>query len=228
MQYIAVIGDIIESKQTLDRQLFQSKLETVLLQVNTDYADHFASPFTITKGDEFQALCLPNASIFMMIDRIQEAFYGQISIRFGIGLGEILTEINPKQSIGADGPAYWQAREAIDFIHDHNDYGTSQLAFSSEVNYLNQAVNALLTSSDYIKAGWNKTQHEFFQQLLEAGIYSEDFKQKPLAQAFELSQSAFTKRLKSSGVKLYLRNRQTAVHLILQTAKALKQRSDQT
>lgn len=164
----------------------------------------------------------------MIIDRIQEAFYGQISIRFGIGLGEILTEINPKQSIGADGPAYWQAREAIDFIHDHNDYGTSQLAFSSEVNQLNQAVNALLTSSDYIKAGWNKTQHEFFQQLLEAGIYSEDFKQKPLAQAFELSQSAFTKRLKSSGVKLYLRNRQTAVHLILQTAKALKQRSDQT
>lgn len=29
MQYIAVIGDIIESKQTLDRKAIQIKLETV-------------------------------------------------------------------------------------------------------------------------------------------------------------------------------------------------------
>ncbi|HFI0255548.1 TPA: SatD family protein [Streptococcus suis] len=228
MQYIAVIGDIIESKQALERHLIQTQLETILQQVNKDYAEHFASPFTITKGDEFQALCLPNPHIFLIIDRIQEAFYGQIGIRFGIGLGEILTEINPQQSIGADGPAYWQAREAIDFIHDHNDYGSSQIAFSSDVNQLNQAVNALLTSGDYIKAGWNKTQHEFFQLLLDAGIYSEEFKQKPLAQAFGISQSAFTKRLKSSGVKLYLRNRQTAINLILQSARVLNKRSDQT
>ncbi|WP_238140262.1 SatD family protein, partial [Streptococcus suis] len=33
------------------------------------------------------------------------------------------------------------------------------------------------------------------------------------------SQSAFTKRLKSSGIKLYLRNRQTAMNLILQLSQ---------
>ena len=225
MHYIAVVGKIVESKQALNRKPIQNKLESILHQINKDYSEHFASPFTIIKGDEFQALCLPNPYIFLIIDHIQADFYGQIDIRFGIGLGEILTAINPEQSIGADGPAYWQAREANDFIRDHNDYGCSNLAFSSEANQLNQAVNALLTSGDYIKANWNRSQQEFFQQLLKANIYFEDFKQKPLAEAFQLSQSAFTKRLKSSGVKLYFRNRQTVINLILQGAKALNRRN---
>lgn len=38
-------------------------------------------------------------------------------VRFGIGVGKILTDINPELSIGADGPAYWHARKAINYIH---------------------------------------------------------------------------------------------------------------
>lgn len=219
MNYIAIIGDIVNSKQTSNRSSIQERLKQQLNRINHSFTQDFASPFTITKGDEFQALCKPNPYIFLMIDQIQLAFRDEVEIRFGIGLGEILTAIDPKLSIGADGPAYWEARKAIDFIHDNHDYGTSKIAFSSEYKQIDRVINPLLTSSDFIKAAWNRSQTDLFETLISQKIYQEDFTQKPIAEKMKLSQSAFTKRLKSSGIKLYLRNRQTAMNLILQLSQ---------
>ncbi|HEM5150883.1 TPA: DNA-binding protein, partial [Streptococcus suis] len=112
-----------------------------------------------------------------------------------------------------------EARKAIDFIHDNHDYGTSKIAFSSEYKQIDRVINPLLTSSDFIKAAWNRSQTDLFETLISKKIYQEDFTQKPIAEKMKLSQSAFTKRLKSSGIKLYLRNRQTAMNLILQLSQ---------
>ncbi|HEM3582111.1 TPA: SatD family protein [Streptococcus suis] len=219
MNYIAIIGDIVNSKQTSNRSSIQERLKQQLNRINHSFAQDFASPFTITKGDEFQALCKPNPYIFLIIDQIQLAFRDEVEIRFGIGLGEILTAIDPKLSIGADGPAYWEARKAIDFIHDNHDYGTSKIAFSSEYKQIDRVINSLLTSSDFIKATWNRSQTDLFETLISKKIYQEEFTQKPIAEKMKLSQSAFTKRLKSSGIKLYFRNRKTAMDLILQLSQ---------
>lgn len=216
MNYIAIIGDIVNSKQTSNRSSIQERLKQQLNRINHSFAQDFASPFTITKGDEFQALCKPNPYIFLIIDQIQLAFRDEVEIRFGIGLGEILTAIDPKLSIGADGPAYWEAQKAIKFIQDKDDYGSSLVAFSSEYKQIDRVINPLLTSSDFIKATWNSSQTDLFEFLISNKIYQEDFKQKPIAEKIKLSQSAFTKRLKSSGIKLYFRNRQTVMNLILQ------------
>ena len=216
LQYIAIIGDIINSKQVYNRSNIQERLGHIIKRVNYTFSSEFASPFTITKGDEFQALCKPSPHIFLMIDQIKIAFRNELEIRFGVGLGEILTDINPHQSIGADGPAYWEARKAIDYIHDNNDYGTSQIAFSSEYKQINRVINSLLNSSDFIRASWNNSQTDLFGTLISNNIYSEDFKQKPIAEKMKLTPSAFTKRVKSSGIKLYFRNRQMVMSLILQ------------
>lgn len=214
MNYIAVIGDLIDSKKMPNRPQVQVELEKVLSQVNRDFQEHFASPFTITRGDEFQALFYQTAPIFQILDRIEKAFDQTIFIRFGIGLGVILTDINPKQSIGADGPAYWEARKAIEFVHDNDDYGTTQLAFSAENSTLKLTVNALLASADFIKASWTKSQREILYHLLAENIYEEQFRQKEIAQALNISTSALTKRIKASGLKLYLRNRSAAMNAI--------------
>ncbi|HFI0419531.1 SatD family protein [Streptococcus suis] len=219
MNYIAIIGNIIHSKQVSQRSNTIEGLKQQLNRINHSFAQDFASPFTITKGDEFQALCKPNPYIFLMIDQIQLAFRDEVEIRFGIGLGEILTAIDPKQSIGADGPAYWEAQKAIKFIQDKDDYGSSKVAFSSEYKQIDRVINPLLNSSDFIKATWNKSQTDLFEVLINNKIYQEDFKQKPVAEKMKLSQSAFTKRLKSSGIKLYFRNRKTVMDLILQLSQ---------
>lgn len=219
MNYIALMGDIVNSKQTSNSSSIQERLKQQLNRVNHSFAQDFASPFTITKGDEFQALCKPNPYIFLMIDQIQLAFRDEVEIRFGIGLGEILTAIDPKLSIGADGPAYWEAQKALKFIQDKDDYGSSLVAFSSEYKQIDRVINPLLTSSDFIKATWNSSQTDLFEFLISNKIYQEEFKQKPIAEKMKLSQSAFTKRLKSSGIKLYFRNRKTAMDLILQLSQ---------
>lgn len=219
MYYIALIGDIVNSKQTSNRSSIQERLKQQLNRINHSFSQDFASPFTITKGDEFQALCKPNPYIFLMIDQIQLAFRDEVEIRFGIGLGEILTAIDPKLSIGADGPAYWEAQKALKFIQNKDDYGSSLVAFSSEYKQIDRVTNPLLNSSDFIKATWNKSQTDLFEVLINNKIYQEDFKQKPVAEKMKLSQSAFTKRLKSSGLKLYFRNRKTVMDLILQLSQ---------
>ena len=37
-----------------------------------------------------------------------------MKLRFGIGVGEISTVINPEMALGADGPGYYNARKAIE------------------------------------------------------------------------------------------------------------------
>lgn len=219
MNYIAIIGNIIYSKQVSQRSNTIEGLKQQLNSINYSFAQNLASPFTLTKGDEFQALCKPNPHIFLMIDQIQLAFRDQLEIKFGIGLGKILTVIDPKQSIGVDGPAYWEAQKAIEFILDKDDYGSSKLSFSSEYKQIDRVIKSLLSSSDFIKATWNKSQTDLFEALINNKIYQEDFKQKPVAEKMKLSQSAFTKRLKSSGIKIYFRNRKTAMDLILQLSQ---------
>lgn len=66
MNYIAIIGDIVNSKQTSNRSSIQERLKQQLNRINHSFAQDFASPFTITKGDEFQALCKPNPYIFLI------------------------------------------------------------------------------------------------------------------------------------------------------------------
>lgn len=219
MNYIAIIGELVAGKEAPNHFTLQENLKSVLKRVNVAYSSEFASPFTLLSGGEFQALCKPSPYLFLMLDQIQLAFRGQVDIRFGLGLGTILTAIDPKQSIGADGPAYWEARKALDFIGHHTDYGTSQVAFSSDYQQINRVIYPLLTAADFIKSSWNSSQYELFQTLLENKIYQENFRQKIVAEKMKLSQSAFTKRVKSSGVKIYLRNRQTALALILQLSK---------
>ncbi|HFU4059205.1 TPA: SatD family protein [Streptococcus suis] len=219
MNYIAIIGNIIHSKQVSQRSNTIEGLKQQLNSINYSFSQNLASPFTLTKGDEFQALCKPNPYIFLMIDQIQLAFRDQLEIKFGIGLGEILTAIDPEQSIGVDGPAYWEAQKALKVIQDKDDYGSSLVAFSSEYKQIDRVINPLLTSSDFIKATWNSSQTDLFEFLISNKIYQEEFKQKPIAEKMKLSQSAFTKRLKSSGIKLYFRNRKTAMDLILQLSQ---------
>ena len=72
--YIAIIGDIIASKKIIDRDTAQKKLYTLLDKINIKYKEQLYSPFTITAGDEFQALFIPNTYIFQIIDEISLAF----------------------------------------------------------------------------------------------------------------------------------------------------------
>ena len=216
--YLALIADVIDSKMVQERFNLQKQLEKTLRKMNELFGDYLASCFTLTLGDEFQALLKMDAPVFQIIDTLRSEL-SPTQLRFGIGLGEIVTAIDPLQSIGADGPAYWNARAAINLVHQKNDYGNTQVYFSSGNDSKDLLVNALIASGEAIRSGWRGSQEEILLDLLKRSVYSETFSQQELAQSLAIQPSALSKRLKSSSIRVYLRGRAAALTSIQALAK---------
>ena len=208
--YLALIADVIDSKMVQERFNLQKQLEKTLRKMNELFGDYLASCFTLTLGDEFQALLKVDAPVFQIIDTLRSEL-SPTQLRFGIGLGEIVTAIDPLQSIGADGPAYWNARAAINLVHQKNDYGNTQIYFSSGNDSKDLLVNALIASGEAIRSGWRGSQEEILLDLIKRFVYSENFSQQDLAQSLDINPSALSKRLKSSSIRVYLRGRAAAL-----------------
>ncbi|WP_349977221.1 SatD family protein [Streptococcus parasanguinis] len=211
--YLALIADVIDSKTVQERLDLQKQVEKTLQKMNELFGDYLASRFTLTLGDEFQALLKVDAPVFQIIDTLRSELT-PTQLRFGIGLGEIVTAIDPLQSVGADGPAYWNARAAINFVHQKNDYGNTQIYFSSGKENQDFFVNALIASGEAIRSGWRESQEEILLDLLKRSVYSESFSQQDLAQSLAINPSALSKRLKSSSIRVYLRGRAAALACI--------------
>ncbi|MEW4618574.1 SatD family protein [Streptococcus xiaochunlingii] len=216
--YLALIADVIDSKMVEERFDLQKQLEKTLQTMNELFGEFLASSFTLTLGDEFQALLKADAPVFQIIDTLRSELT-PTQLRFGIGLGEIVTDIDPLQSIGADGPAYWNARAAINLVHQKNDYGNTQIYFSCGKEKQDFFVNALIASGEAIRSGWRGSQEEILLDLLKRCVYSENFSQQDLAQSLEINPSALSKRLKSSSIRVYLRGRAAALASIQSLAK---------
>ena len=216
--FLALIADVIDSKMVQERFDLQKQVEKTLQKMNELFGDYLASRFTLTLGDEFQALLEVDAPVFQIIDTLRSELT-PTQLRFGIGLGEIVTSIDPLQSIGADGPAYWNARTAINLVHQKNDYGNTQIYFSSGKENQDFFVNALIASGEAIRSSWRGSQEEILLDLLKRCVYSENFSQQDLAQSLEINPSALSKRLKSSSIRVYLRGRAAALASIQSLAK---------
>ena len=90
--YVAIIGDIIDSKKIKNRNEVQQKLKHVLSKINQSYDDIIAANFIISLGDEFQGLLCQQEKVFEIINDIEMNMF-PIKIRFGIGVGKIDTDI---------------------------------------------------------------------------------------------------------------------------------------
>lgn len=111
MNYLALIGDVVDSRHLPKRDAFQVQLAEALKKAGARNAT-LASPYTITLGDEFQAVYRSAERLFLDLFSIWRDLHPE-KVRFAIGVGELSTAINPKQALGMDGPAFHRAREAI-------------------------------------------------------------------------------------------------------------------
>lgn len=107
---IAVIGDIVQSRRIKDRLAAQDDLGYLLGYLNTALAPHLLAPFRISRGDEIQA-------IFGCAVVIPDLMWHALThfahpIRFGFGLGELSTRLGDDPRL-TDGPAWWNARAAV-------------------------------------------------------------------------------------------------------------------
>jgi hypothetical protein len=112
VQYLVLIGDIIASRELPARAQFQRRLKTMLQGVN-GRRKSLVSPYTLTLGDEFQAVYREADTVFADVFSLL-AEIAPVRARFALAIGKIVTPINPSQSIGMDGSAFHRARELLD------------------------------------------------------------------------------------------------------------------
>ena len=200
--YIAIIGDIIESRKLVDRYEWQKKLSAVLETVNTRCASDISSRFMITLGDEFQGLLHDGSHVMEIIEFIQIEMY-PMQIRFGIGIGKIETEINHLLPFGADGSAYHNARKMIDELKKNEKKkkaSDANIMISSDGDYSETEIllNTILSLCAAIRKRWTARQREIAFDCLINGE-----SQRKAAQRLHISQPAVQRHLASADYYTY-------------------------
>ncbi len=206
MKYLAFIGDLRGSREIQGRAGAQRDISDALGTTGKLYKGIFISPLTLTLGDEFQALMKPAADVPRLLDELELRLKGY-PFRAGLGYGDILTDINPDLSIGADGPAYWNAREAINWVHDNSAGGKFSTAIRGFGGLRDDMLNSLFQSADAIKSKWTALQRETFDRMLREGIYQDKYAHNATARKMGISPSSLTKRVDAGNIRVYMNNR---------------------
>lgn len=200
--YCAVIGDIIRSKEIKKRLAIQDKLEKTLNDINREYGDCIASNFAITLGDEFQGLLNDTGNLMSIVETIKFELY-PVKIRFGIGIGQIYTKIDRYFPIGADGPAYHNARKMIEEI---KKLERRKMRYNADIKIglgdnlsSERLINVSLSLCSFIEGKWTKRQREIIYEFL-----MNESNQSAIAKKYGVSQSTIQRSLKSSGFYNYL------------------------
>jgi len=188
MSYLALIADIRESKKLEDREQVQEKLKALCNELNADgRSPGLVSPFTVTLGDELQALFSDATAIWQLIFALETGLY-PVRLRFGMGIGTLDTPVNTAQSIGMDGPVFHRAREAVEALRKSGKtYGVQGLG--KEQGLVTSALNWISNERDSWRfnrdTGLN-SRLEIFKGLLD-----------------ELSVAEISKRIKISDKAIY-------------------------
>ncbi len=207
--YIALIADIINSRMIENRSEVQMKLNKMLASLNKRYKDDIAAGFTITIGDEFQGLLISPQRLMKIIDEIKVSMY-PVTFRFGLGIGDVTTEINAL-AIGSDGPAFYNAREAINYIKEASgayEQPNRDIAIISSVSKETcletiTMLNTLWINCCFIERCWTDKQRMIVHELIMT-----ELTQRELAERFDLKQSSVQRRISGSGYYTYKYNKE--------------------
>jgi len=146
---LCVIGDVIQSRKLQNRSALQKQLNQALKQLNTKAQKRLLSPYTLTLGDEFQAVYRKADHLFYDLWSIVAKLHST-KFRFSIATGLLTTSINPKSAIGMDGPAFHLARSGIDQLRSNS--GVFQLSSMTELPFWMQPFLNILSD---LRQGWN-------------------------------------------------------------------------
>ena len=178
-KYIVTIGDVISSRKIKKRNDLQKMLLGVFNDLNTpEQNHHLISPYTITLGDEFQAVYQKADRLFLDSIRILEKTFPQ-KIRFSFGIGEISTDINQEQSIGMDGSAFYFAREGIVNLKDQRGKYKYNICGLEDPELENLFNNMLYIFSNLLE-GWNKNRYYILRSTMEGKAVKEIAKELKL------------------------------------------------
>lgn len=182
---LVLIADIESSREIEEgeRDQLQQKLQEILEQLS-EKGEGLVSPYTITLGDEFQAVFERADHVFVHMLKIMSALH-PVAIRFSLGIGSIATPINTEQAIGMDGPAFHEAREGIELLKESGFLFHVESEGDDDLTL--KIINGSLQLLSKQIRGWNKKRITILHMLKEGYDY------KAIVKELDISQTAFYK-----------------------------------
>lgn len=159
---IAVIADIVGSRQLADREGAQRAIVDAIARVEHD-RPRALQPLRATVGDELQGLYvgLPDALDALLL--LQLALPEGVECRFGIGVGEVRT-LEAAGGAVPDGPGWWAAREAVEHVEALSRRAAPHARTwvvgggdeDADMHRTAELANAYLLARDHIVAGMSE------------------------------------------------------------------------
>lgn len=189
----ALIADLSGSRELeRDRRRdVQERLTGLLEELNGDLHEALLSRFTVTLGDEFQGLLRRPAAVTEVLWRLRREL-PSLRLWTGVGHGGLDTPLR-ERAIGMDGPAFHNARQAVERAREEGVHGGVFVGFDAD----DEVLTGLARLLDHHRDSFTAAQLEAIDRV-RAGR-----KQSEVAAALDVSPQAISKRLKSAGWEAY-------------------------
>ena len=194
-KYTAIIGKTTATRSlnSEERILVQQKVHDCINLVNQLFFDYIAAKFSPLCGDEFEGLLFNSEKTFKIIDYIERQLY-PTQLYFGIGIGEIFTELSPAVNEN-DGPAFHKARDMIHYVNAKNSK-TNIMIQTHFVGNTDEILNSILALTAALKSKWTSTERE--------AIFSIEYnKELDIDKQLKIDKVNITNRLLTSGYYSY-------------------------
>lgn len=210
-RYLALIGDVVGSRELEDRAGVQRRLRELLADLNRELDAEapgdgpLAAELAVTAGDEVQGLLLrPGAAVDVLV-RLADALH-PVRLAWGVGAGELETDLEGDVSL-LDGPCFHRARTALE--------GAAEEGAWARVVGLGPAVDRGLSSlfrlMGAIRQGWTDTQARYVRAVRGR-------LQKEVAERFDVSPSVVSESLKAARYRDLLEGEAAARDLLARFA----------
>jgi len=166
-QYCAIFGDIIASREIMERDDLQKRLLLGLDSINSKFSGQLVAPLRFTAGDEVRGLLKDESESYAVIKLLQSAASPH-KMRLAVGIGEISTE--PLRDIAAiDGPALHRASSAMQLLKSRKLSHGRTVYYCSGNADRDAMLNGLTFLVSSIKSRWTQSMHEK-AELLSSGL----------------------------------------------------------
>lgn len=193
--YLVLTGDLENSRELRPaiRKEAQKNLHAVFEEIN-QHSKELLAPYTITLGDEFQAVYQQADQIFLHIWMIMAQIH-PVTVRVSIGMGELTTDINREKPFEMDGPAFHKSRAGMENLKKNQSLLsliTEQDAqFDRLINSMFKIVTAELRS-------WNDNRFRILRRFYE------EAEVKDIAEETGLSDVAVYKNIRAGSLDAIL------------------------
>ncbi len=184
---VAMVGDLVGSR----RQPSRARVQQAMLEA-LDAANRLVpavQPLEPTIGDEFQAVHETLAEALLAAFVVRLALPERMDARVGLGAGSFEVVGRSEYGLTQDGPAWWDARAAIDEV------GRRESRQNGLRTWLQGGgtVNAYVMSRDHVVSGFDGRQRRLVLGLLQGRT------QRELAETEGISASAVSQSLRRCG-----------------------------